>query len=261
MIKLEKIQFEIEKLNNRLLGIDDKLEKVLIKYQDEYEKELFRTNFEEKNGKLIKSTKNYNKAQSINFTKKLGLSKIAKNSVKEYDQISLFQKTFNQNIGLDLNFVYKNAKILSIAKKIDFDALMLTGYNLDNLIKHELVNAIALERPTQEIISNLAASLLGSGQKNGQLARYATTYYRTSIFGLSRTIDKEAYNTIEPQPKKYIYAGVIKDNKIRKFCANHVGKEYTIQEINKFPQQNESFLDPFFAPGGYNCRHRLIPVI
>ena len=137
------------------------------------------------------------------------------------------------------------------------------GALLDSLIKKQLINAVALGSKFQDTVDNLATDLLGAGEKTGQLARFADTYMRTSMFGLSRAIDKEIYDDAIPASQsaeqKYLYAGPI-DNKTREFCIEHVGETFTESEIEQFPDENDSGLDPWFSPGGWNCRHRLIPV-
>lgn len=58
--------------------------------------------------------------------------------------------------------------------------------------------------------------------------------------------------------KKYKYAGSTGGN-IRPFCAAHVNKIYTLDEIQKM--DNGQGLSVQFYCGGYNCRHRWIPLI
>lgn len=257
MITLEKLSDRIRILNDRLLGINDELLRAIEKYQIAYERSLNRIDFDIEDGMLLQTISNYNRAQSINPINDLGFESMAIQQIQNYDKVPDLQKAFNIKIGLDINFKYSDARILNIAKKMDFDNLVTQGKNVDQLIKRELVNAIALGASLKRTINNLSDSFLGAGKETGKLARYATTYMRTSLFGLSRTIDHEAYES--QGIDQYIYVGVIYDKKIRPFCAAHVGKVYNKKQIEKFPEINKSGLNPYFAPGGYNCRHRLIP--
>jgi hypothetical protein len=61
---------------------------------------------------------------------------------------------------------------------------------------------------------------------------------------------------------KWRYSGQI-DSVTRSWCSNHVGKEFTKQELLDEWQnswQGKSGSDPFMNRGGYNCRHHLEPV-
>jgi hypothetical protein len=257
MITLDELSIIIKNLNDKLLGINNELLIAVEKYQIKYERMLNRIDFDTEDGFLKQTVSNYNIAQSINPVGDLNFDGVVSNQIANYDKVPIYQKAFNLKIGMDINFNYSDARILKIAKNMDFDNLVTQGKNIDQLIKKELVNAIALGSSLKNTINNLSESLLGGGDVMGKLARYSTTYMRTSLFGLSRIIDQEAYDSLDI--KEFIYVGVIFDSKIRPFCAQHVGKVYNKKQIEKFSEQNKSGLNPYFAPGGYNCRHRLIP--
>ena len=62
---------------------------------------------------------------------------------------------------------------------------------------------------------------------------------------------------------KFKYAGsLIKDS--RKWCVDHVGKIYTLEEIENWESQKwqgKKSGDSFVVRGGWNCRHRWLPVV
>jgi hypothetical protein len=162
-------------------------------------------------------------------------------------------------MGVDHNFSVENSKAVETLKKLDFEAWFGKGKELDMLIKRQLVASIATGASLKSSIDNLKASLLSS-EGLSPLSRYADTYMRMSIISLGNAVDKEIYDTIggsNPEAK-YLYAGP-KDQKNRTFCASRVNSEFNLDQISKFPEDNGSGLNPFYvAPGGWNCRHKLI---
>jgi len=187
---------------------------------------------------------------------KLGFDQLAISHIRQYDDIADVQIAFNRTLGIQADLNYKDVTILKHYKDFDLANMYGEAVQLDNLVKKQLVNAVALSRPWHDTILGLATDLLGADIKGGRLSRYAETYMRTSLFGLSRTIDKEIYD--KQDITEFVYTGAL-DGRTRPFCQAHVGNEYTLEEIEQFPVENGSGLDPFFAPGGWNCRHRLIP--
>ena len=260
MIELEALEKEIAKLNTGIDGIGDKLVSAITLYQLRYEKLLLEQNFDLDNGRFKPTLFNYNKVQSINPMQQLGFNTLAANHFKVYDDMPKQQLAFNKRIGVGLDLSFNDATLVNRLRDIDLGSMYGYGKELDNLIKKELVNSIALQADYRLTVKQLAKNLLGSGIKDGKLAKYAETYMRTSLFGLSRLIDKQIYDDSGIDIKEYRYVGAL-DNKTRPFCLAHLGKKYTPKQIVQFPIQNGSGLNGYFAPGGYNCRHRLIPVI
>ena len=259
MLELNKLNKEITKLNSNLDGITDDLVSSIDNYQSQYEKLLLKTNFDLDEGNLKSTISNFNKAQSLKPMNKLGFNDIALGHVKEYNAVTKGQLAFNASIGITTDLKYTDITIVKQLQTMDFSVFQAEASLLDERIKRELVNAIALNSPYQQTVDNLSTSLLGSGKKNGTLARFADTYMRTALFGLSRTIDQEIYDKVggaEPTAL-YLYAGPI-DAHIRPFCARHLNKVYTRTVISSFGSDNGSNLDPFMSPGGWNCRHYLV---
>lgn len=257
MADLDKINAEIKKLNDKLDGISDKLVFAVEKYQREYERLIARQGFDLGKGKLKRSISNYNKAQSIDAARQLGFNTLAIEHIKQYDDIGEMQVLFNKRIGITADIGFRDVTIIKQFQNVDLGTMYREGQLLDSMIKKELVNVIALAGDFDQAIEHLSTSLLGGGEKTGHLARYAATYMRTSLFGLSRAIDKEIYDKIGA--KEFMYSGPL-DGMTRGFCRKRLGKTFTKAETEKFGEENESGLDGFVSPGGYNCRHRLIPV-
>ena len=259
MLELNKLNKEITKLNSNLDGITDDLVSSIDNYQSEYEKLLLKTNFDLDEGNLKSTISNFNKAQSLKPMSKLGFNDIALGHVKEYNAVTKGQLAFNASIGITTDLKYTDITIVKQLQTMDFSVFQAEASLLDERIKRELVNAIALNSPYQQTVDNLSTSLLGSGKKNGTLARFADTYMRTALFGLSRTIDQEIYDKVgglEPTAL-YLYAGPV-DKRTRDFCMRHVNKVYSRAKVEQFPVENGGGLNPFMAPGSWNCRHYLV---
>ena len=254
----KSLQKKIKRITNKSEGIADELEKEIVEYQKQYEKELLKMKFDDRNGRFKPTQKNYNAIQSMKMTKRLKWSAIVAEHIKKYNHLPLFSKEFHKEIGIDVeNINYRDLKIVDRFKSQDANSLLTEGETLDNLVKKELINSVAVGADINDSIDNLSKQLLGSGdEKLGRLARYATTYIRTSTLGLSRLIDKEVYDTLNLKDE-YLYVGTV-DGKIRDFCRHRVGKTFTLDQIEKFPNLNGSGLDPWLVPGGWNCRHRLV---
>jgi hypothetical protein len=196
MVNLTQIKKEIKALNKNLDGITDELINKLNDYQSGYEKMLLKTDFDlDSNKRFKQTTKNLNKANKLSINK-LGFNKLAVSHIEQYDDVVKEQIAFNKSIGIVTDLKFNDVSILKYFKDLDLASMMGESEQLDRLIKKQLVNAIALKSPWQKTIKNLSKDVLGIGIKDGALSRYANTYMRTSLYGLSRTVDKAIYDRI-----------------------------------------------------------------
>jgi len=259
---LEQINQRIKQLNSDLDSIiDSGVLLALQKYQLAYERAIFNKDFSVNESGYLKSTHgNYAKAVSISSAMSGRIEGVAKKHFDQYAIIGNLSIDFANSIGIKTSIEFSDVSAISRLKKIDFSSLYAQSEILDNEIKKQLVNAIALKANLKTTVNNLAENLLGAGNKEGQLARYADTYMRTSLFGLNNAVDHEIYDTMggDSATAEYLYAGPILDKRIRPFCQSHVGKVFTKKEIETFPLENRSGLNPYLFPGGWNCRHKLI---
>jgi hypothetical protein len=92
------------------------------------------------------------------------------------------------------------------------------------------------------------------------LQRYSKTMLHDALFEFSSSLQQAA--AAEAGITTFRYEGDTIES-TRPFCRNHVGKEYTTDEIYEI--WGESWAgkksgDPFRVRGGYNCRHWWVPV-
>lgn len=252
----KEIDAEIAKLNKNLDGVTNKLVKLLEKYQADYEKQLLKAGFDLDGNSLKPTQANFNKAQSLNIMKKLGFNNLAIGWINQYPNIAKLQLEFNSRIGITTDMKFRDLTVLKQLQEIDFSVFQAEAQLLDERIKKELVNAIALRMPYEQTVDNLATSLLGAGEKAGTLAGYANTYMRTALFSLSKAIDQAIYDDLGID--EYYYLGPV-DAKTRQFCLQRIGEKFTTKQIENFGDANGSGLNGFLLPGGFNCRHRMVP--
>jgi len=114
---------------------------------------------------------------------------------------------------------------------------------------------------TQQAAVDRLHSVYNSDRLGNNLRRYATTYATDSINQFSASLTINIAN--EAGVEEFRYRGnVIRDT--RDFCETHVNKTYTRDEIAEIWQGSwagKSPGDPFIVRGGYNCRHRWIPIV
>lgn len=102
----------------------------------------------------------------------------------------------------------------------------LTRSEIANLLEHELGKAAA----TSRTIAQTATSAFGR----------ANVFHQASDAGVT----------------KFKYSGPGAD---RQFCRANLGRIYTLQDLRKL--QNGQGLPVEYYCGGYNCRHRWLPVV
>ena len=99
-----------------------------------------------------------------------------------------------------------------------------------------------------------------SDRLGNNLRRYATAYATDSLNQYSATLTLTTAKEQGIETFEY-YGDLIRDS--RDFCREHVGKQYTSDEIKKIWEgswSGKAAGDPFIVRGGYNCRHQWLPV-
>lgn len=125
--------------------------------------------------------------------------------------------------------------------------------NAGNAIADKVIKLIEKAR-TQDM--NKDEVLQKLKKQNGVAEQYLQTVYETVQSALSRS--QSFVDAKKSGIERYKYAGRTSGN-IRPFCAAHVGKIYTIDEIQNL--DNGQGLSVQFFCGGYNCTHRWEAVI
>ena len=256
MPSLSTLKKEVGTQNKSLDGLTDELVAAMVNYQNEYERLLRREKFDlGDSGNLKRTQKNFNRAQNLDPLNKLGFGKLAADHIDEYPSVAKSRIAFNTTIGIGADLEFRDFSLVKTFQNVDLAGMMANGRNIDAAIKRELVNAISLQQNYQITVDNLTEAFLGAGDKLGQAANYADSVMRTSLFGLTRSIDKQTYDSIGET--EFVYVGPL-DKRTREFCRARIGKIFDTEQIEKFGSQNGSGLPGFFSPGGFRCRHDMI---
>lgn len=113
-----------------------------------------------------------------------------------------------------------------------------------------------------ELVASVAQLLIGNKGKTGRplihLARTIASTRMMEVHSIVLLRKAKEFGIV-----KFRYDGsLIKDS--RQWCVDHVGKEYTYEEIQAWANQKwggKKEGDPFITRGGWNCRHQWAPVL
>lgn len=158
------------------------------------------------------------------------------------------QAVMNQYAGLG-EFLGNNTELDTGALSESISKLSSQFALVRNRVNNSITNAVLKH------INDLSGKALRQELKHqlGTLNYYAETIRRTAVQGVSaaKQNDKALKNGI----KYFKYVGPSAE---RGFCKKHLGKTYTYDEIKLM--NNGQGLDVFAFKGGWNCRHKWMPV-
>ena len=172
--------------------------------------------------------------------------------VREYNSAAAEVSAMLSNYG---KFVDLDKSIISQLQTLTFKGFEDLGNQYLDIVAKEIyqntLTGISFGESVKIIQNSVDASL----------GRYASQQLHDGLMQFDAAINiKIAKDT---GATKFKYYGS-DDDATRDFCAKHVGKTYTEEEIKKIWEGSWSGKidgDPFIVRGGYNCRHRFRPVI
>lgn len=137
----------------------------------------------------------------------------------------------------------------------DDEAQALVDFISENKDKASM--AAQVDKAIEQLHTKYARDRVGNN-----LRRYSTVYAHDSLMQFSSSANISVAQEVGVQRFRY-YGESIKDS--RQWCKDHVGKVYTVEEINELWSNNnwagKSSSDGLIARGGYNCRHSWVPVV
>lgn len=99
---------------------------------------------------------------------------------------------------------------------------------------------------------------------NGQPVRYLTTYASDTLYQFSRAYADEVTKELDAQ---YFYYMGTSIKTTRDFCGSRVGKVFTKTQVKDWAKltwkgkiDGTTGQSIFMYAGGYNCRHRILPI-
>ena len=171
--------------------------------------------------------------------------------IRDYDQVAVDAATMLGEYG---DIVQLDQDVIGQLQQMTFQGFEDLGAEHLDIISKQVYES-TLTGAT--FANSVNAVREGVGK---DMARYASQQVHDSLMQFDRAVNTKI--ALDSGAEKFKYRGS-DDSKTRSFCARHVDKVYTIDEINEIWQgewTGKSSSNAFATAGGYNCRHRFRPV-
>ena len=167
-----------------------------------------------------------------------------------------------KDAGIDKAITKADASLISAFSDDAFSEMSGLGQQYSAQISERVYTGVVTGDLLEDMTQDISQMLIGGTDKAGKpMANHAKTIATTRYMEVDSVILRK--KSEEAGIKKFKYAGsLIKDS--RKWCVEHVNKAYTLEEIEKWESQKwqgKKSGDPFVVRGGWNCRHRWLPVV
>lgn len=171
--------------------------------------------------------------------------------IRDYDQVAVDAATMLGEYG---DIVQLDQDVIGQLQQMTFQGFEDLGAEHLDIISKQVYES-TLTGATFANSVNAVREVVGK-----DMARYASQQVHDSLMQFDRAVNTKI--ALDSGAEKFKYRGS-DDSKTRSFCAKHVNKVYTIDEINEIWQgewEGKSSSNAFATAGGYNCRHRFRPV-
>ena len=171
--------------------------------------------------------------------------------IRDYDKVAVDAATMLSEYG-DITQLDKS--VVSQLQKMTYQGFEDLGAEHLDIISKQIYES-TLTGATFANSVNAVREAVGR-----DMARYASQQVHDSLMQFDRAVNTKI--ALDSGAERFVYRGS-DDEKTREFCQKHVGKIYTIDEINEIWQgewTGKSSSNAFATAGGYNCRHRFRPV-
>jgi hypothetical protein len=135
-------------------------------------------------------------------------------------------------------------KALVSLREADYSCLEDIG----NRAVQEIAHGVVMNTLAGESRADMIDAI--GGQLEGRFKNYAATYADTALVSYDRRVNVQMWTAAGV--RSLLYRGP-HDIKNRPFCAAHVGKVFTVPEIEGM--SNGTDLPVLYYGGGWNCRH------
>jgi len=179
--------------------------------------------------------------------------------IEEYRQAAEMAR---QQFGVDAAFSTVDQQLIEGMIMDAADELRAAGLQKAQEISQVIYMGAIAGTPKGDIIEQVRQLLIGGTDKRGRpLASYAATIAHTRYMEIHSTATLRLAE--QRGIKRFRYAGtLVRDT--REWCRRHLGKVLTLDEIRAWRDKDWAGKkpgDPFITRGGWNCRHRWMPVV
>ena len=171
--------------------------------------------------------------------------------VTEYAEVA---SAAQRMLGAYTDFARLDSSVVAQLQQITFNGHEALGNEFIEQVSKQIYESTLTGATFSEAVAVIQQSV------EADLARYATQALHDGLMDFDASINTNM--AFSAGAKKFIYIGP--DDRItRDHCDKHVGKTYTLEQIEKewsgeWAGKREG--SPFVVRGGYNCRHRWRPV-
>lgn len=188
--------------------------------------------------------------------------KEARKITNSFDSAMLLSKARFKEIGVQFDFTLADGDLVRAYSDDAYKELEALGVRNAAAIGTMVYEGALTGMSVDELNKGIKQILVGGTDKKGRpMANYAATIANTRYMEIDAVMTKR--KGVDFGIEKYKYYGSLIANS-RSWCASHVGKEYTAEEIAKWAASDwggKKGGDPFIARGGFNCRHHFVPVV
>jgi hypothetical protein len=216
------------------------------------------------NGRLVSDSINLQSAINMrkNIAKNFGPYFDTAKTVTDYRLAQKESGKILKDAGIPLKFTKADNAYVKAFSDDSFKQLVALGNQYSADISKKVYVAVSAGDTLDDLTLEIKQLLIGGTDKAGRpMTIHAQTISTTGYQEVDRTMLLRQSEDIEGV--KYKYAGSsVKDT--RKWCKDHAGKVFTREEISKWGDrtwQGKKQGDPFITMGGWNCRHRWLPII
>ncbi len=171
--------------------------------------------------------------------------------VTEYAEVA---SAAEQMLGTYTNFARLDSSVVAQLQQLTFNGYEALGNEFTEQIAKQVYESTLTGATFAEAVSVVSQSV------DADLARYAKQAVHDGLMDFDASINTNM--AFAAGATKFIYIGP-DDSVTRDHCDKHVGKTYTLEEIEEewsgdWAGKRDG--SPFVVRGGYNCRHRFRPV-
>jgi hypothetical protein len=217
-----------------------------------------------RSGRLTSDAINLRRAISMRtaVAREFGVYYDAAETVTDYRPVLKDVGKVLKDAGISKAITKGDVSLITAFSDDAFSEMSGVGQQYAAQISERIYTGVVTGDLLEDMTQDISQMLVGGTDKAGRpMASHSKTIATTRYMEVDSVILRKKSD--EAGITKFKYAGsLIKDS--RKWCVDHVNKTYTLEEIDNWESQKwqgKKSGDPFVVRGGWNCRHRWLPVV